>query len=271
MTSETPAQRLGRYVRTRRRELKMTQADVQAADGPSTATLRLIEGGKHTDFRDGTGGALESAIKWAPGSIDATLAGGEPTPLQSVTAGGTFGWSGEATGNRPRVRAATLVANAWATLGDMNAKIGASLEAQSELYDWTQERIPEADWPEHERLTKAAEGPLFSALADYAQRVIDSIVERDPKSKTTEDIQRLTQSVAVMRGNAKTNVDPSTPVDSPTQSPTQAEGGEVEKTVDGVGSGDESKPSAVDQVINRGLTGSDDVVEGVQDGQGFGS
>jgi len=80
--TETPAQRLGRYVRTRRRELKMTQADVQEAGGPSTATLRMIEGGKHSDFRDGTGAALESAIKWASGSIDATLAGAQPTPLE---------------------------------------------------------------------------------------------------------------------------------------------------------------------------------------------
>lgn len=81
MTNETPAQRLGRYVRARRKELKMTQVDVQEAGGPSTATLRLIEGGKHADFRDGTGTALESALKWAYGSIDDTLTGGEPTPL----------------------------------------------------------------------------------------------------------------------------------------------------------------------------------------------
>lgn len=81
MTSETPAQRLGRLVRARRKALKMTQADVQKADGPSTATLRLIEGGKHTDFRDGTGAALEAAIYWLPGSLDAVLDGGDPTPL----------------------------------------------------------------------------------------------------------------------------------------------------------------------------------------------
>ena len=78
MTSETSAQRLGRLVRERRKSLKMTQADVQEAGGPSTATLRLIEGGKHTEFRDGTGAVLEAALRWDVGSIDRVLAGGEP-------------------------------------------------------------------------------------------------------------------------------------------------------------------------------------------------
>lgn len=81
MTSETPQLRLGRLVRARRKALKMTQSDVQAVGGPSTATLRLIENGRNLEFRDGTGVALERAIGWAPGSIDAILAGGEPTPL----------------------------------------------------------------------------------------------------------------------------------------------------------------------------------------------
>lgn len=83
MTSETPAQRLGRLVRARRKALKLTQADVQKVDGPSTATLRLIEGGKHTDFRGGTGASLESAIQWRPGSIDKILAGGDPITVES--------------------------------------------------------------------------------------------------------------------------------------------------------------------------------------------
>lgn len=82
MTNETPAQRLGRLVRARRKELRKTQADVQNAGGPSTATLRLIEGGKHTEFRDGTGAALEAALRWGVGSIDRILAGGEPNDIR---------------------------------------------------------------------------------------------------------------------------------------------------------------------------------------------
>jgi hypothetical protein len=65
----------------------MTQADIQETGGPSTATLRLIEGGKHTEFRSSTSGPLEKALQWEPGSIDSILAGGNPTPL-SPTIGG---------------------------------------------------------------------------------------------------------------------------------------------------------------------------------------
>ncbi len=84
MTSESPAQRLGRLVRARRKELKLTQADVQKAGGPSTATLRLIEGGKHADIRPSTSGPLETALQWQLGSVDRVLAGDEPTPMSSA-------------------------------------------------------------------------------------------------------------------------------------------------------------------------------------------
>jgi transcriptional regulator with XRE-family HTH domain len=86
MTNETPAQRLGRLIRARRKALKLTQADVQTAGGPSTATLRLIENGKHTDFRASTSRPLEAALQWTPGSIDKILAGGRPIPVDDQAA-----------------------------------------------------------------------------------------------------------------------------------------------------------------------------------------
>ncbi|MGB3485249.1 MAG: hypothetical protein WBB07_23920 [Mycobacterium sp.] len=76
--TEKPAERLGRLIRARRKELKLTQADVQQAHGPSPATLRLIEAGKHKDFRASTSQPLETVLKWEPGSIDRVLAGGAP-------------------------------------------------------------------------------------------------------------------------------------------------------------------------------------------------
>jgi transcriptional regulator with XRE-family HTH domain len=79
--TEDAATRLGRLIRERRRALKMTQADVQAAGGPSTATLRLIEGGKHTDFRPGTIQPLETVLQWQPGSIAVILDGFDPIPV----------------------------------------------------------------------------------------------------------------------------------------------------------------------------------------------
>lgn len=77
--TEDAATRLGRLIRERRKSLNLTQADIQAAGGPSTATLRLIEGGKHTDFRPSTSQPLEKALHWAPGSIAAILAGDIPS------------------------------------------------------------------------------------------------------------------------------------------------------------------------------------------------
>lgn len=82
MTNETPAQRLGRLIRERRKALKMTQAAIQEAGGPSTATIRLIESGKHTEFRPSTSDPLERLLRWEPGSIDAILDGGEPSLLK---------------------------------------------------------------------------------------------------------------------------------------------------------------------------------------------
>lgn len=85
MSTTDNAKRLGELVRQRRRELRLTQADVQERGGPSTATLRLIEGGRHTDFRQSTAGPLERALEWAPATIATILAGGDPT----VAPGGT--------------------------------------------------------------------------------------------------------------------------------------------------------------------------------------
>lgn len=84
--TEVHAQHLGNRVRERRRELKLTQAEVQKRGGPSTATLRLIEGGKHTDFRAATAEPLEEILQWQKGSIAATLKGGEPTLVSAAPA-----------------------------------------------------------------------------------------------------------------------------------------------------------------------------------------
>lgn len=82
--TEAHAKRLGDLVRARRRELKLTQADVQESGGPSTATIRLIEGGKHTDLRPGTVAPLEQILKWQEGSIAKVLEGGDPIPAPEV-------------------------------------------------------------------------------------------------------------------------------------------------------------------------------------------
>jgi hypothetical protein len=67
----------------RRTDLGMTQQDVQAAGGPGTATLRNIEGAHQMSYRGVILGRLERVLRWEPGSIDAILAGGDPTPIKT--------------------------------------------------------------------------------------------------------------------------------------------------------------------------------------------
>ncbi len=71
-------QRLAALVSERRADLGMTQEDVRAAGGPSTATMRLIEGGHQSRYQPVILGRLETALKWERGSVRRILAGGDP-------------------------------------------------------------------------------------------------------------------------------------------------------------------------------------------------
>ena len=71
-------QRLGGLVGERRGDLGLTQEDVRAAGGPSTATQRLIEGGHQSRYQPVILSRLESALGWQRGSVRRILAGGDP-------------------------------------------------------------------------------------------------------------------------------------------------------------------------------------------------
>jgi len=73
-------QRLGRVVRDWREEVALTQQQIQAAGGPSTAKLREIERGDGAGTEERTKRRLEKALGWAHGSIDTVLGGGDPAP-----------------------------------------------------------------------------------------------------------------------------------------------------------------------------------------------
>lgn len=74
-------QRVAEYVRDRRIDLDMTQADVHSAGGPSPATQRLIEGALQDSYQSAILARLERALKWERGSIRAIRRGGEPVPV----------------------------------------------------------------------------------------------------------------------------------------------------------------------------------------------
>ena len=79
-------QRLGALVSERRGDLGLTQEDVRAAGGPSTATQRLIEGGHQSKYQPVILGRLETALKWERGSVRRILAGGDPVPVSDEPA-----------------------------------------------------------------------------------------------------------------------------------------------------------------------------------------
>ncbi|MGI5274663.1 helix-turn-helix domain-containing protein [Nonomuraea sp. CA-218870] len=74
-------QRLGRYVKERREQLRLTQHAVTVRGGPSVATVRNIEAATAERYRGSTFTQLEDALGWERGSVDAILRGGDPTPL----------------------------------------------------------------------------------------------------------------------------------------------------------------------------------------------
>lgn len=79
-------QRLASAIVARRAELGMTQVGVATAGGISLDRIQALEGAKRTSYRKNTLAALERALQWEPGSVQAVLAGGDPLPLSGVQA-----------------------------------------------------------------------------------------------------------------------------------------------------------------------------------------
>jgi len=80
------AERLGRFVRERMRELGLSRRQASLSGGPTEPTLLKIERGQSKRLDPDTLRKLDVALKWEPGSAAAILAGGDPKP---VRAGGT--------------------------------------------------------------------------------------------------------------------------------------------------------------------------------------
>lgn len=70
--------RVAKVVLDRRIFLGMTQEDVRAAGGPSTATMRLIEGAFQDSYKPHVIRSLEQALRWQAGSVERIHAGEEP-------------------------------------------------------------------------------------------------------------------------------------------------------------------------------------------------
>lgn len=111
--------RLGRYVRERRTELGLTQEEIATRGGPSTATLRLIEGGEQTAFRAKSLRQLADALHWTRESPRAILQGREPAEAADPIPVTRESWPAEpepATETEPPEPIPLAVADAISTL-----------------------------------------------------------------------------------------------------------------------------------------------------------
>lgn len=78
---------LAEHAARRRAELGLSQVDVAQRGPLSLDRVQSIEGAKRKGYRLGTLLALERALNWGAGSVEAILAGGEPnthTPPRSA-------------------------------------------------------------------------------------------------------------------------------------------------------------------------------------------
>ena len=86
MATSSDWQRLAALVSERRGDLALTQEDVRAAGGPSTATQRLIERGQPSRYQPRILAGLETALGWRHGSVRRILAGGDPALVPDALA-----------------------------------------------------------------------------------------------------------------------------------------------------------------------------------------
>lgn len=81
----TNADRLGKAVLARRKQLDVTQMEVWQSGGPSNTTLTAIENGETTSLVRATARKLDVGLRWEPGSAKRVWEGGDPTPLPAPT------------------------------------------------------------------------------------------------------------------------------------------------------------------------------------------
>lgn len=108
--------RLAAFVRERRTALGLSQEQVSAAGGPSSATQRTIENARHGSY-PATLRRLETALGWEHGSARRILDGGDPVLAPpAVTAGAGLAAAG-----------ATAAGAATVSEPDMQTRMGQAI------------------------------------------------------------------------------------------------------------------------------------------------
>lgn len=165
---------LAAAVRARRTELGLTQVDVATAGRVSVDMIRNIEHRRRTPKRVNprTARAIEDALKWEPGSIEDTLAGGDPRPITARSPGARKPARETAAGGQPTSETthtdSPLSAPAGPDSGDRFALARQILALRSAL-------------SEHQRaISPDAREALMTEMANSAREAEESIVRIMP-------------------------------------------------------------------------------------------
>ena len=76
--TESAAQRLGRYIHARRKQLQLTQSQLATRASINPVSVSSLETGRQGPPRSSTTSRLEDALGWRHGAIAHILAGGDP-------------------------------------------------------------------------------------------------------------------------------------------------------------------------------------------------
>jgi transcriptional regulator with XRE-family HTH domain len=140
------AERLDEAMRQRRVQLGLSWEDIAAAADITSAHLRRIRTGQYLP-RDTTAAKLERAFRWSAGSIDAVLAGGEPTPSPDPQAAADGDWPNSTQLDVPEADATVVIAH-WGELSPAMQRILRRVvaEARGEV----EQRLAERQVPDSE-------------------------------------------------------------------------------------------------------------------------
>lgn len=160
-------EKLGRRMLLRRRELGLTQEAVRARGGPGLVTQRMLEKGRY----DHAIGArltidIECSLNWEPGSVDALLAGGEPSPSPAPESSATSEFEAKPSPPLPDVplqeQAGAEALGAQAGL--VHEVLGMRASFAQMTADWTDE-ARDTLRDQVEKFSRAAEDTLIAALS----------------------------------------------------------------------------------------------------------
>lgn len=183
--TESNRQRLARLMDERRQDLRLTWEVVAQRAGMSREGLRRTREGERA-MRVLTKRGIEDALYWAPGSVDAVLDGGEPTPIpRTVTGQASAPLTFEAT-----ARGETVSGQMDATLpalgGQVTGEVELTIEERLALIDHARDLLQQARELGRRRTPEEELRRKLRALQQVLSEVVADMNEVDERLRERE-------------------------------------------------------------------------------------